>query len=241
MRIIELPRMPAGIRVTELHYVDWRRLDGERRPMRDTGQCYNYLPPRRVLLHTNTHFRDLINPDSPDSSFVWLSRTTSRRLVNEGQILERARLLWSSRRGSNITVFKDNSFPTLIDAARAFAEAVVVFGVSGAGLANIIFCREGTDVVELACPQRSCHYHGHLAAALALRYWWVRGPRLMWGMAALPAPELELLGIFAQIANRTSEKMEYMGIPGGSECQPGAGHDETCVPGDIEPSRIPTR
>jgi hypothetical protein len=59
---------------------------------------------------------------------------------------------------------------TLAQSARAFARARVVVGVHGAGLSNIVFCRPGARVLELALPEPQFRHFMHLAAALGLPY-----------------------------------------------------------------------
>jgi Glycosyltransferase 61 len=91
-----------------------------------------------------------------------------RHLVNEAEIMA---LLLS--RGFEILEPGRLSFAAQ---AEAMAEADVILGLHGAGLANMILCRPGTLVAEIADAARFPHpaYYA-LASALGHRYWLIRG------------------------------------------------------------------
>ena len=48
---------------------------------------------------------------------------------------------------------------------------MMVIGLHGAGLSNVIFCSEGTPLVELALPEPTMRFFAHAAMALSLPYW----------------------------------------------------------------------
>ena len=46
-------------------------------------------------------------------------------------------------------------------------------GMHGAGLANAVFCPQGSHLVEIALPEPGTQCYAHLAAAMHLTYWQV--------------------------------------------------------------------
>lgn len=77
---------------------------------------------------------------------VYISRAAAgfRRVMNEPEIVARLQ-----RRGFECLRLEDM---TIDDQVRAFCEAKIVVGPHGAGLANILFCAPGTQIVELRNP-----------------------------------------------------------------------------------------
>ena len=50
-----------------------------------------------------------------------------------------------------LVIFDDNQLPSLEETMMLFYRADVVIGVHGAGLANLLFSRPGTTVIEINC------------------------------------------------------------------------------------------
>ena len=65
--------------------------------------------------------------------------------------------------------------------AQLFNDAVAVVGPHGAGLANTIFCQEGTPVIEFTVlGLRNSPLYSALSRILELPYWTVPTPSLHW-------------------------------------------------------------
>jgi capsular polysaccharide biosynthesis protein len=77
---------------------------------------------------------------------LYLSRSgaRSRRIANEEEVVERLRAL-----GFSVAAPETLSFP---EQARLFADAEAIVAPHGAALANAVFCRPGTRIVELFAP-----------------------------------------------------------------------------------------
>ncbi|OJF69441.1 hypothetical protein BK026_11955 [Alteromonas sp. V450] len=73
--------------------------------------------------------------------YISRSKASMRRIVNEDALVEMLRSF-----GFTIVANEDYS---LIEQAQLFHDADVVMGAHGAGLTNILFCRENTKVIEL--------------------------------------------------------------------------------------------
>jgi capsular polysaccharide biosynthesis protein len=103
-------------------------------------------------------------PRSERTRRVYISRDRARfrRLLNEADLLP---LL--AERGFERVFLEELDFPEQVDLMRR-AEAVVA--PHGAGLTNILFCAEGTPVVEIASPEFPNPNFYALAAAMGLAY-----------------------------------------------------------------------
>ena len=75
----------------------------------------------------------------------------------------------ASQRNLDFKLF-DGSTASMTETIEAFASAALVVGVHGAGLANIIFCHPGTNVLELTLPEPEFREYEAIAANLGLSY-----------------------------------------------------------------------
>lgn len=94
---------------------------------------------------------------------------------------------------------------------RLFAQAECVIGPHGAGLTNLLFCREGTKVVEIGTPyriwpcfreiayHRGLDYHLHLATPVRVRHF---DPRIAVGDSDL---QVDPRGLVAAVAEFLAE------------------------------------
>lgn len=94
--------------------------------------------------------------------YVVRGRTRRRRIRNESAVV-------ASMLRCGYSVF-DPAGKSVVQQAAAFARASMVVGFHGAGLANAVFCRAGTTLVEVCDSQYSPDYYRALAARLDLRY-----------------------------------------------------------------------
>jgi capsular polysaccharide biosynthesis protein len=112
------------------------------------------------------YLRGLARPLRPPHRKLYVSRREAGRCpVNVDEVEDLVRQF-------GFEVYEGAGRP---DQASDFAEASVVVGPSGAGLANVIFCAPGTTVVELLSDAHVYPYDATLAQAAGLRYGYVLG------------------------------------------------------------------
>lgn len=117
----------------------------------------------------------------PTNTILIIDRggNAARRYVRHAQLVEK---LKGSQRipGFDIEVFD----PSLLDAPlnvhiAMFSRAAVVVGPHGAGFSNLIFCREGTAVIEIGYDSPEVlqldEMYFQLSLGLHLRYWLILG------------------------------------------------------------------
>ncbi|KAF4708610.1 hypothetical protein FOZ62_029926 [Perkinsus olseni] len=100
---------------------------------------------------------------------LWIVRKASR---DESRILKNERQLVAALRkmgGIDVREF-DGAEAGAKEAVALFSRAAVVVGVHGAGLSNILFCKEGAAVVELGFANPLVWHYMYIAEALGLRY-----------------------------------------------------------------------
>ena len=102
--------------------------------------------------------------------FITRRKTTSRNLLNEQLLLDSLASL-----GVQAVEPQDLPFPEQVG---LFANADVVIGTHGAGLANIVFCKPNSQVVELIPSEYRNKCYWALAANIPLRYAYIIGEPL---------------------------------------------------------------
>jgi capsular polysaccharide biosynthesis protein len=122
----------------------------------------------------------------------------ARRLVNEAAVLRALESLGFVPCRPETLSFADQ--------IRLFSQAECVVGPHGAGLTNLLFCREGTKVVEIGTPyrlwpcfreiahHRGLDYHLHLATPVRVRHF---DPRIAVGDSDL---QVDPRGLVAAVA-----------------------------------------
>ena len=107
-----------------------------------------------------------LRPDServlPKRLYIGRGDASSRRLINEEGLL---RVL----RSAGFTSVTLSGLPVGEQFA-LFACADVIIGLHGAGLSNIVFCNQGTSVLEIFSPYHGTPAFGMIASACELRY-----------------------------------------------------------------------
>lgn len=143
-------------------------------------------PPRELLELVRPAYVD--NGLAPKDRVVFIRRTTGQRTAFRNQVCEKLRL----DRRQDFCVLENHDeildrlgreFPrqeivdfdsdvlSVREQIELFAQARVIIGAHGSGLANMVFAAPGTQVLELM-PQKSLFpVFWHLAAALGLSYW----------------------------------------------------------------------
>ncbi len=111
---------------------------------------------------------DHLIQSSPSDLCIYVRRPLGcRGIINEKEMLAMLYITYSER-----LVVYDSSYHSLaiVEQARFFSAASVVIGPHGAGLSNIVFCRPGTLVVELAGPRWYMPTFKKAAEAADLRF-----------------------------------------------------------------------
>lgn len=102
--------------------------------------------------------------------FVSRADATDRFLTNEAELAG-----FLSERGYRTVLGTQLSIEESID---LFARAEAVVGVSGAAVANVIFCREGTPLVNVGPDDMNGFWYYDLASLFGLRFYDFHAPRL---------------------------------------------------------------
>jgi hypothetical protein len=96
---------------------------------------------------------------------LYIPRTTTRRIINEEILVQTL----------NEHGFEVYDPPQHEDPLNDFARAAIVVGGTGAGLANLVFCRPGAKALELIPSDQVSALHYTLAEAAGLRYGYLIG------------------------------------------------------------------
>jgi hypothetical protein len=135
-------------------------------------------------------------PSSSQPRRLFLSRAkaATRRILNEDEFMSALSPLGFER-----VFLEDYSF---LDGVRLLRDAEAVISPHGSNITNIVFCREGTPVIEIFSPQwvAACHYS--MACQAGLNYGYITGEgsmskaprRLSENIVVNPAHVTALLG-----------------------------------------------
>jgi hypothetical protein len=110
--------------------------------------------------------------------YVGRNGTASRHLEGEWRLLERVREVLaraSTAHGGRrweLVVF-DGGTSGMRGARKQFDKASVVLAVHGAGLANLVFCKRHTKVIEIGFRSPAAEHYRHAALAMDMEYKWV--------------------------------------------------------------------
>ncbi|GMH66475.1 hypothetical protein TL16_g04439 [Triparma laevis f. inornata] len=153
------------LRFEELYYADWEVPEGNR-----NRAGAHLLPPgigvrkiREVLAGGETE----AGGEGRQQNLVLVLRSGSRRFINEDAVVARMSKVAKEQKLQLVKFRGDEGLKATID---IFKEANTVVGVHGGALANIVFCKEGTTVVELAMPEPEFGEYAHLSDVLGLTY-----------------------------------------------------------------------
>lgn len=97
-----------------------------------------------------------------DKIYVSRRKASTRRIINEDEIEE-----YLLKRGFKTVYLEDLSFKEQVS---LFNNAVSVISVHGAGLANVLFCKSNTQVVEIFPPNSNSSIYRNLANNISLKY-----------------------------------------------------------------------
>ena len=125
-------------------------------------------------------YREMLSKKSevqPQKSILVIRRTSKERryLVQQKQVEQVLENL-ANQYGLVFEIYSTESIPTMKDTMKLFDRAALVFGIHGAGLSNIMFCRQGTFVIEvLSAPPRTKMCFQRLAHIIGHRYYGIAG------------------------------------------------------------------
>ena len=136
-----------------------------------TYGSYAYAPSSFLRQYAE-HLIDREKTDKKTYSHIYISRRDSgnRQMTNEREIEETL-----SQIGFTIICLANAS---LSDQIRLFADADVVVSPHGAGLANIIFCKKGTKIVELTMDSYINPCFVRISQSLGLEHYLVVAPSI---------------------------------------------------------------
>jgi hypothetical protein len=126
-------------------------------------------PPAWACDFLRRSFLPHLGVRGPQTRRIYIARgdDATRRITNEPQLL---RML--EREGFEIIRPEEHRF---LDQVRLFDEASIVIGAHGSGLSNLVFCRPGTQVIELFSPHYVTVPYWALANQVGLDYSYVMG------------------------------------------------------------------
>lgn len=100
---------------------------------------------------------------------IYISRQNSsnRRIINEDEVID-----FLSQFGFQTVNFESMS---VLEQAALMANAKIVVAGHGSGLTNLIFCHQGTKVIEILSPNYVYHCYWLLSCVLNLDYYYILG------------------------------------------------------------------
>ena len=122
-----------------------------------------YGVPSWVHRYLREKFLPLVKPAS-GSRRIYLSR---RKVGVRGLLNEEALLQGLAEKGFEMLFLEEMAF---LDQVAAFAQAEMVIGMHGAGLANLVFCPPGTRVLEILSRARLRPHYWLISDVVGLRY-----------------------------------------------------------------------
>ncbi|ELS05062.1 capsular polysaccharide biosynthesis protein [Xenococcus sp. PCC 7305] len=110
---------------------------------------------------------NLDNEKYPQKIYISRSRSSSRHVINEKEVVEKLTPLGFQ------TVFLEEL--SLTEQIALFANAKVIMSTHGSGLTNLVFCSPDTIVIELFSPHYVRTYYWIIAQQLKLKYYYYLG------------------------------------------------------------------
>ena len=111
----------------------------------------------------------------PSDTILLLERTHHRQLTSLRDIAQAIRNLTTHE----VVILSDKDKPSLNTTMKTFYNAAVIIAPHGSGLANLVFARPGTHVLEVLCPPYIAGQHNpmflKLAYLLSMKYQGLHG------------------------------------------------------------------
>jgi len=159
--------------IKNLYYIDWNFVDGSSADDRIRfAEDYN-IPPVSVLQYAQSVLKSKIpEPKSEKKALVFVHRSGNvPRTVNNPQTLYDELQKLCDAYGLDFIVHGvDGNYGPLEEQMEIYSRAVVVVGAQGGGLANMIFCDEGTVMLEIPAFPYKLSENVRLATILNLTY-----------------------------------------------------------------------
>ena len=130
---------------------------------------YLHVPNIQLLSYT---FRQITIKEGHQErkSLVHIIRTFSRFFKEQDKIKNKLQDI-ALQYGLKYEEYLDTKLPSIKETIKLFDRAVLVFAPHGAGLFNMIFCRPGTFIIEVLCPDHPTLSYMRLAHSLGHRYY----------------------------------------------------------------------
>ena len=130
---------------------------------------YLHVPNVQLLSYT---YRQITSKQDHQErkSLVHIIRTYTRFFVEKDKVKKMLQEL-ALQYGLKYEEYLDIKLPSIKETIKLFDRAVLVFAPHGAGLFNMIFCRPGTFIIEVLCPDHPTLSLMRLAHSLGHRYY----------------------------------------------------------------------
>ncbi|CAM9186399.1 unnamed protein product [Discosporangium mesarthrocarpum] len=163
-------RPEIRVSTSQLVTLDWRPKAGGGTRGRAPSTGAELLPPRAGLemIRRTLVAEALTTQEQTLLVLVYRNPQGKRGMVNHPDVVEALKRA-ADMSGLEFVVF-DGVREGVAGAVKVFSRARAVVGVHGAGLANCVFCRSGTALIEIRLPEPEFNMFQHLAAALDLFY-----------------------------------------------------------------------
>eukprot|EP00949_MAST-11_sp_MAST-11-sp1_P002012 g2012.t1 len=149
----------------KLRYVDWYT-----KTTSDLPVANHYVPSRFALQRLRriwTYYHETELGTSKNIKLLYACRGAAER----GKVFGENLLTQQLRKLPSVDVSVHDATRSLREQAAAFQGAHIVFGIHGAALANIVFCRTGATIVEATTnPMTEGNYFQRIAERMGLRY-----------------------------------------------------------------------
>lgn len=155
--ILERLGIPAHRRLDSRRYA----VRGERWLLGNTERSF-FFPSQADIALLKKHLFQVPASQSDAPRRLYISRAGRRRVLNEAALMAML-----DRYG--FTLIEDRP-RSLAEQMALYSQASFIIGPHGASFANILWCRPGTQLVELFAPTYYPKYFWYLAQVLGLRY-----------------------------------------------------------------------
>ncbi|MEG4917392.1 tetratricopeptide repeat protein [Microcoleus sp. B7-D4] len=128
-----------------------------------------WLQPSALKFLRQQFLKQISSSSSPYPERIYISRAKSqyRRIINEGEVID-----YLAKFGFQTFVTESLS---VVEQIALFYHAKIIIAPHGSGLTNIIFCRNGTKIIELVSPHYLRPYYCIISELLGLKHYYLIG------------------------------------------------------------------
>ena len=128
-----------------------------------------WLQPSALKFLRQQFLKQISSPSSLYPERIYISRAKSqyRRVINEGEVID-----YLAKFGFQTLVTESLS---VVEQIALFYHAKIIVAPHGSGLTNIIFCRNGTKIIELVSPHYLRPYYCIISQLLGLEHYYLIG------------------------------------------------------------------